>query len=45
MSDTLMPRKMAIVAIWHNLIDIWIDLSQLEKLVKQIEMTLKLELV
>ena len=45
MSDYLPPRKMVIAAIWHKLIDIWINLAQLKKLEEQIEMTLKLGLV
>ena len=45
MSDALMPLKMVIAAIWHKFIDVLIDLTQLEKLEKQIKMTLKLELV
>ena len=45
MSDTLMPRKMAIAAIWHKLIDVCIDLAQFKKLEEQIEITLKLGLV
>lgn len=45
MSDALMSHNMAIAAIWHKLIDVWIDLVQLEKLEEQIQMTFKLELV
>ena len=45
MLDALMSRKMVIAAIWHKLIDVWIDFAQLKKLEEQIKMILKLELV